>query len=149
MLRVTGTQSTKTGVAPTLAIMLSTVKKLCAQVITSSPGPMPASCSATSIAAVAEVSTRTGRPSQCAESATSKRSTHGPLVMCPERRTSAAAATVASSSSGLANLSGAVAVISAPRHQPHAGDDDADAEPALHRHRFAEQEMRGDRIDDV
>ena len=81
------------------------MKKLWPQVITSSPGPMPASCSATSTAAVADVSTRTGRPPQNADSAASKRSTQAPLVMWPERSTSATAAIVASSISGLANLS--------------------------------------------
>ena len=64
MLRVTRSQSTNTGVAPTFTIMLRTVKKLCADVITSSPGPMPATCSATSTAAVADVSAFTGRPPQ-------------------------------------------------------------------------------------
>jgi hypothetical protein len=34
MLRVIGSQSTKTGVAPCLTIMFGTAKKLCAQVIT-------------------------------------------------------------------------------------------------------------------
>ena len=64
MLRVTRSQSTNTGVAPTLTIMLSTVKKLCAHVMTSSPGPTPATCSATSTAAVADVKAFTGRPPQ-------------------------------------------------------------------------------------
>jgi len=104
MLRVTRSQSTNTGVAPTLTIMLSTVKKLCAPVITSSPGPTPQSCSATSIAAVAEVSTRTGRPPQNPSSCRSKRVTQGPLVIWPERRTPATPVIVASSKSGPANL---------------------------------------------
>ena len=104
MLRVTRSQSTNTGFAPTLTIMLRTVKKLCAEVITSSPGPMPQSCSATSTAAVAEVSTRTGRPPQKADSAASNCRTQGPLVSCPERRTSPTPAMVASSSTGPANL---------------------------------------------
>ena len=80
-LRVTRSQSTNTGVAPTLTIMLRTVKKLWAHVITSSPGPIPASCSATSTAAVAEVRTRTGRPLQKSESDASNRRTQGPLAM--------------------------------------------------------------------
>ena len=84
--------------------MLSTVKKLCADVITSSPGPTPQSCSATSIAAVADVSTRTGRPPQNADSAASNCWTHGPLVIWPERSTSPTPAIVASSSTGPANL---------------------------------------------
>ncbi len=103
-LRVTRSQSTKTGVAPTLTIMLRTVKKLWALVITSSPAPMPASCSATSTAAVADVSTRTGRPPQNSESDSSNRRTHGPLARCPDRRTSPTPAMVASSSTGPANL---------------------------------------------
>ena len=84
--------------------MLSTVKKLCADVITSSPGPMPASCSATSTAAVAEVMAFTGRPPQNADSARSNACTRGPLVIQPERSTSATPAMVASSSTGPANL---------------------------------------------
>src|SRR5215831_2664188 len=104
MLRVTRSQSTNTGVAPTLTIMLSTVKKLCAQVITSSPGPTPASCSATSTAAVAEVSAFTGRPPQNSDSDRSNVWTHGPLVIQPERSTLPTPATVASSSTGPANL---------------------------------------------
>jgi hypothetical protein len=42
-LRLTRSQSTNTGLAPTFAIMLSVVKKLCAGAITSSPGPTSAS----------------------------------------------------------------------------------------------------------
>src|SRR5487761_2286710 len=151
MLRVTRSQSTNTGVAPTLTIMLSTVKKLWAQVITSSPGPMPASCSAISTAAVAEVTARTGRPAQKSDSAASKRSTQGPLVMCPERSTSPTAAMVASSMTGLANFSAAAAAMgcSALRDHPDADDDEPDAEPALDADRLAEQVVRSDRIDDV
>jgi hypothetical protein len=84
--------------------MLSTVKKLSAHVITSSPAPMPQSCSATSQAAVAEVSTFTGLPPQNADSAASNFCTHGPLAMWPERSTSATPAIVASSRTGPANL---------------------------------------------
>ena len=64
---------------------------------------MPHSCSAISTAAVADVTTRTGRPPQNVDSAASNRSTHTPLVMWPERSTSPTAAIVSSSSSGLAN----------------------------------------------
>src|SRR6185437_14149503 len=180
MLRVTRSQSTNTGVARARTIMFRTVKKLWPQVITSSPGPISASCSATSTAAVADVSTRTGRPSQNSDSAASKRSTKMPLAMWPERSTSPAAAIDASSSNGLANFSGCVpptlaavaaalppggaqfapwdgpAALMVPLRSPSttrdekdAGDDEADPEPALHRHRFAEQVMRGNRVDDI
>ena len=63
MLRVVRPQSTNTGLAPTLTIMFGAAKKLMAEVITSSPGPTPAICRASSMAAVAEVTTRAGRPS--------------------------------------------------------------------------------------
>src|SRR5512135_125782 len=153
MLRVTGSQSTNTGVAPTFTIMLRTVKKLCAQVITSLPGPMPASCSAISTAAVAEVTTRTGRPPQNSDSAASKRSTQGPLVMWPERSTSPTAAIVASSIRGLANFrfrSGLIGLpVSALGDQPDAGDDEPDAQQALHADRLAEEVMRRDRVDHI
>ena len=44
------------------SITLPVTKKLCAGVMTSSPGPMPAMRNPTSIAAVADVSVRTSRP---------------------------------------------------------------------------------------
>ena len=67
MLRVTRSQSTNTGLAPSLDDHVENGEEALAPVITSSPGPMPQSCNATSIAAVAEVSTRTGRPPQNAD----------------------------------------------------------------------------------
>ena len=139
MLRVTRSQSTKTGVAPTLTIMLRTVKKLCAHVMTSSPGPISASCSATSTAAVAEFRTRTGRPSQNRESSRSNASTQGPLVMWPERKTWATSAIVSSSSSGLANLRcGRLGIRNlCSRNEPHADDDETDPEPTGQRDVFA------------
>ncbi len=54
-LRVTRSQSTNTALAPTISMTLAVAKKLCAEVTTSSPGPMPATCNAT-------CSARTGRP---------------------------------------------------------------------------------------
>ncbi len=64
MLRVARSTSTNTVVAPVRSITLAVAKKLCAGVITSSPGPTPMSSSATCIAAVAEVSVRTGRAAE-------------------------------------------------------------------------------------
>ncbi len=102
-LRVPGSTSTNTGVAPTLTIMLGAAKNVMDGVITSSPGPMPATCSAISSAAVADDTTRTGRPPTVAASAASNAFTLGPLVIQPERSTSATSATVASSSVGREN----------------------------------------------
>src|SRR4029077_17193694 len=119
--------------------MLRTVKKLWPQVMISSPAPISSSCSATSTAAVADDRTRTGRPSHNVESAASNRSTQGPLVMWPERRTSPTAATVASSIKGLANFSGGVSLIggvSAAGDEIDTGNDETDAEPALHGNDF-------------
>ena len=62
ILRVAGSASTNTGVAPMARITLAVATQLKGQVITSSPGWTPATRSAISSAAVAEVTTRTGRP---------------------------------------------------------------------------------------
>ena len=101
-LRVPGSTSTNTGTAPTFTIMLGAAKNVIAGVITSSPGPMPATCSASSRAAVADATTRTGRPPASVESAASNALTLGPLVIQPERSTAATSAMVASSSVGRA-----------------------------------------------
>ncbi len=61
MARVCNSQSTTTGVAPALTIMFIAEKKVWAELITSSPAPMPHTCSAISIAPVADVTTRVGR----------------------------------------------------------------------------------------
>ena len=102
-LRVSRSQSTNTGLAPTLVIMLAAAKKVCVGVITSSPAPMPHSCRATSIATVADVIERTGRPPQYTESDFSNASTFGPLAIQLLRMTSATQAIVASSITGRAN----------------------------------------------
>ena len=62
MLRVARSTSTNTGVAPTRAIVFGAAKNVCAGVSTSSPGPTPTSRSAISSAAVADETTRAGRP---------------------------------------------------------------------------------------
>jgi len=64
MLRVTGSISTKTGLAPARTITLAVQTQESAAVMTSSLGPMPASARATSMAPVAELMARTGRPPQ-------------------------------------------------------------------------------------
>ena len=64
MLRVTGSTSTNTGRAPARTITLAVDTQDSGEVITSSPGPMSASASAISMAPVAELITRTGRPPQ-------------------------------------------------------------------------------------
>lgn len=69
-------------------------------VMTSSPGPTPATASAISSAAVAEVITRTGRPPTCSDSAASKRVTCGPLASQPERSTATTSPIVSSSMLG-------------------------------------------------
>ena len=62
MLRVVGSTSTNTGGAPTASTTLAGATQLNGLVITSSPGPTPATRNAISSAAVAELATRTGRP---------------------------------------------------------------------------------------
>ena len=102
MLRVPGTTSTNTGVAPTFTIMLGAAKNVIDAVITSSPGPMPQMRSASSIAPVADDSTRTGRPPASVESPASNAFTLGPLVIQPERRTWPTSAIASSSIVGRA-----------------------------------------------
>ena len=102
-LRVPGSTSTNTGVAPTLTIMFGAAKNVIAGVITSSPGPMPHTRSASSSAAVADDTQRTWRPPTYSDSAASKALSFGPLVIQPERSTSATLAIVASSRVGRAN----------------------------------------------
>jgi hypothetical protein len=62
MLRVCGSTSTNTGRAPARTMTFAVATHDSAVVITSSPGPTPASARPISIPPVAELSTRTGRP---------------------------------------------------------------------------------------
>ncbi len=101
-LRVPGSTSTNTGVAPTLTTIFGAAKKVIAGVMTSSPGPMPHTYRANSSAAVADDTQRTGRPPTYSDRAASKALSLGPLVIQPERSTSATPAIVASSSAGRA-----------------------------------------------
>lgn len=88
-LRVTGSMSTNTGVAPVSRITLLVATHDAGVVITSSPGPTPAIRRPISSVAVPELNTRTGRPPQYSDSAASKRWHCGPVVIQPERSTSA------------------------------------------------------------
>ena len=76
--------------------MFMVEKKLCVEVMTSSPGPMPQASSASSIAPVAEVRVRVGRPPKLADKAASNCSTRGPLASQPLRMVSATAAMASS-----------------------------------------------------
>src|SRR6185503_19598511 len=138
MLRETRCTSTKTLFAPVRSTTLPVTKKLCAGITTSSPGPTPSSSRASCIAAVAEVSVRTGRPAKRSESAFSKAATRGPVTIQRERSVSATAAIIDSSMVGRANgrksMSGA-------RHEEDADHDEADAEELLGRQRLAEEEV--------
>src|SRR5450432_274696 len=102
MLREPRFTSTKTAVAPARSTTLPVTKKLCAGMMTSSPGPIPISSSATCMAAVAEVSARTGRPEKRAESSFSKAAARGPVTSHRVRSVSATAAIIASSMVGRA-----------------------------------------------
>ena len=64
---------------------------------------MPHAWSATSSAPVAEVNVRTIRPPRYSDNACSKAFTFGPVVIQPERSTSATPAMVSSSMVGFAN----------------------------------------------
>src|SRR5580658_9074385 len=135
MLRVIGSTSTNTGLPPARTITLAVATQDSGVVITSSPGPTPASDMAISMPPVAELNARTGRPAKYADSVASNSRTCGPLVIQPERSTSATPAMVASSIEGRVNGRNSlltmaplgVAAASAARHQPHAEDDDRDA----------------------
>ena len=101
MLRVTGSISANTGVAPTSMMTLAVATHDTGVVMTSSPGPMPAMRSAISMVQVPELKVRTGRPPKYSDSWASNVCTFGPLVIQPERSTSPTAAMVASSMVGL------------------------------------------------
>ena len=103
MLRVFGSTSTNTGRAPTSRTTLAVDTQESGVVMTSSPAPTPASRSAISMVIVPELYARTGRPPQCAESAASNAFACGPVVIQPERSTSATPAMVASSMLGRVN----------------------------------------------
>jgi len=102
MLRETRFTSTKTAVAPERSTRLPMPRKVCAGMITSSPGCTSSISSATCIAAVAEVMARTGRAPKRVESSFSKATTRGPLVSQRVRSVSATAAIMASSIVGRA-----------------------------------------------
>src|ERR1700752_3273797 len=71
--------------------------------MTSSPGPTPARRKPISSVAVPELKVRTGRPPQYSESAASNAWFCGPVVIQPERSTSATPWIVSSSISGRTN----------------------------------------------
>src|SRR5471032_890913 len=103
ILRVTGSISANTGVAPVSMITLAVATQEIGVVITSSPAPMPAMRRAISMVQVPELNVRTGRPPKYSDNCASKAWTLGPLVIQPERNTSPTAAIVASSMVGLEN----------------------------------------------
>src|SRR5471032_2685965 len=103
MLRVTGSISANTGVAPVSIITLAVATQEIGVVMTSSPAPTPAIRKAISMVQVPELNVRTGRPPKNSESCASNAWTLGPLVIQPERNTSPTAAMVASSMTGLEN----------------------------------------------
>src|SRR5436853_6195776 len=152
MLRDSSSTSTNTGFAPTRRITLAVAAKLIAVVMTSSPSPIPAMRRAISSAAVALVKSRTVRPPKNFESSASNAAARGPVVIQPDRRTSATAAIVASSSAGRANGRNAgrrVSSMAAPHQEIDTGADERDAADALGGEVLAEQHPRGERIDDV
>ena len=100
MLRVPGSMSANTGVAPTSMMTLAVATQEIEVVITSSPGPMPAMRRAISMVQVPELKVRTGRPPKYSDSLASSSATFGPLVIQPERSTSPTALMVASSMVG-------------------------------------------------
>ncbi len=84
MLRVVGSTSTNTGVAPTLTIMLGAAKNVIDAVMTSSPGPIPAMRSAISSAAVADDIDAHRSPAAPGPTARPRTpATLGPLVIQP------------------------------------------------------------------
>src|SRR5437764_871575 len=124
MLRVRGSTSTNTGRAPTATITFAVATHVIGDVMTSSPGPMPARRSATSMVAVPLASARTGRPPKSRDSCDSNSSTFGPDVIHPDSSTEPTAAIVAASMCGCANGSrtGFAISISAARDDDDAPD---------------------------
>ena len=103
MLRVAGSISTNTGVAPVSRITLLVETQVIGVVMTSSPAPTPAIRRPISIVAVPELNERTGRPPQYADNSASNCWFCGPVVIQPERSTSTTPWIVSSSISARTN----------------------------------------------
>ena len=103
ILRVRGSTSTNTGVAPTATMTLAVATQVMGVVMTSSPGPMSASRKATSMVAVPFENERTERPPNSADNCASNACTCGPEVIQPDASTRLTSAMVAASISGRVN----------------------------------------------
>src|SRR5450759_4179236 len=101
MLRVTGSMSANTGVAPTSSITFAVATQEIGVVMTSSPAPMPAMRRAISMVQVPELKVRTGRPPKYSDNLASNASTFGPLVIQDKVNVPANAAMVAAAMIGL------------------------------------------------
>ena len=92
MLKVRGSTSTSTGLAPASTMTLSVAAKVSGVVMTSSPGLSSSASSARCNPAVAEVSANAcGAPRYCFRSS-SKRLVRGPVVIQPDLRHSTTSA---------------------------------------------------------
>ena len=161
MLCVIGSISTNTGVPPTVRMTLLVATQEIGVVMTSSPGPMPAMRSATSMVEVPLAKVRTGRPPKNPESSDSNSCTLGPEVIQPDRSTSPTLAMVASSSVGRVNGMGGSNGVSfcmtgilpaaslRTGEDPDANQNDGDADNALHAHDFAKQVPGEGRINHI
>src|SRR5262249_19338946 len=147
--------STNTGRASARSTTLPVATQDSGVVMTSSPAPIPASASAISMPPVAELTVRTGRPPKSADSCDSNSRTLGPLVIHPERNTSATAAMVGSSIVGRVKGRNSPLLMAprprlcAARHEPDADQDHGDSGHARAAQVLVEQPPGRECIDDV
>jgi hypothetical protein len=102
-IRVSFATSANTGVAPARTIRLTVETQVMEGVITSSPGPMPRARRRRCIPAVPEDSATAPRHPTYSQNLCSNSAPLGPVVIQPERRTSATAAISPSVMDGLEN----------------------------------------------
>lgn len=101
-LKVTGSMSANTGVAPVSRTELAVAAKVNEGTTTSSPAPIPAATSASRSAEVPEFTATQCRPSTSAENSSSNAATSGPCTTWPPRSTRTAASISSSPITGLA-----------------------------------------------
>ncbi len=92
MLKVTGSMSTNTGVAPTSAMVLADATNEKAEVMTSSPGPTPSARRARSSASVPELTPMPCRAPVASASSRSSARPSGPMMNQADASTPSAAA---------------------------------------------------------
>src|SRR5262245_41307876 len=94
MLNVTGSMSAKTGRAPSRQTELTVAKKVNGGTMTSSPGPIPRACRASTRASVPDPHPTPNAAPQNAATSFSNAATSGPRIACPDVSTRSTAASI-------------------------------------------------------